>query len=128
MSVRPLNPKMQKRLQAVKRAMDAGLPNPSEARELADWLESGLLLAEAADGDEIAAALDAFRQAHDRAHAFDPYQFKGGYAAAIDVLELMVDYLRSAQTVMELRAAGRLRLAPPDTLATWLNVAGELEP
>lgn len=121
MNVRNLNPKLQKRVDAVQRAMDAGLPSASEARALADWLGSGAVVCEADTDGEIAAALEAFRLAHDRAYACDPHLFRGGYAAAIDFMETMVEYARTARVVLDLKNAGRLRLAVPEETESALR-------
>lgn len=121
MNVRNLNPKLQRRVEAVQRAMDAGLPSASEVSALADWLGSGVVVCGADAGGEIAAALEAFRLAHDRAHACDPHLFRGGYAAAIDVMETMVEYARAAQAVLDLKNAGRLRLAASEETESALR-------
>lgn len=124
MSVRNLNPKLRKRAEAVQRAMDAGLPSPSEVSALADWLGSGAVVCEADTEGEIAAALEAFRLAHDRAHACDPHLFRGGYAAALDFAEVMVEYARTAQIVLDLKNTGRLRLATPSETESALRAWG----
>jgi hypothetical protein len=75
-------------------------------------------------GGEVAAALETFRQAHDRAHACDPHLFRGGYAAALDFAEVMVEYARAAQIVIDLKNTGRLRLAIPSETESALRSWG----
>lgn len=110
MNVQPLNPKLQQRLRTAQRQLNSGIPSRREVLALADELR--FVQCSADDALEVAAAMEDFRQAHDRAFSFNPKK-AGGHAAILMATEAIIECALAAKKLMKMKAEGRLSVWKP---------------
>lgn len=111
MNVQPLNPELQQRLHTAQRQLNSGIPSRREVLALADELR--FVQCSADDALEVAAAMEDFRQAHDRAFSFNPKKAGGGHAAILMATETIIECALAAKKLMKMKAEGRLSAWKP---------------